>query len=216
MKVRSPIAAVIAGAVIAAAGIAGGIVALSYAAGAVGGFSSRGEPTRLERIVARLARRWAVPSRGRRAQNPVPFTPISWAEGRAHFADHCATCHANDGSGQTELGRSLYPKAPDMRTAYTQNLTDGELYYIIENGVRLTGMPAWGSGRDDDLDTWRLVHFVRHLADLTPEDLKEMETLNPKSPAELQEEQDDERFLRGDDVQPSGAQAPHHNHKGDQ
>jgi mono/diheme cytochrome c family protein len=212
MKVRSIIATMVAAAAILAAGIVG----LTCAAGAVGGFSSRGQPTRPERLMARLARRWAVPSRGRQAQNPVPFTPASWAEGRAHFADHCATCHANDGSGQTELGRSLYPKAPDMRLASTQDLTDGELYYIIENGVRLTGMPAWGSGRDDDLDTWRLVHFVRHLSDLTPDDLQEMEALNPKSPAEQQEEQDDERFLRDGDVQPSGAQAPHHNHKGDQ
>ena len=212
MRVRAAIATVIAAGVIAAAGI----VVLTYAATAVGGFSSRGQPTRLERLVARLARRGAVPARGRQAQNPVPFTPTAWAESRAHFADHCATCHANDGSGQTELGRNLYPKAPDMRSAYTQNLTDGELYYIIENGVRLTGMPAWGSGGDDDLDTWKLVHFVRHLGDLTPEDLKEMEALNPKSPAEQQEEQDDERFLRGGDVQPSGAEAPHHIHHGDQ
>jgi hypothetical protein len=76
-------------------------------------------------------------------------------------------------------------------------------------------MPAWGSGGDDDLDSWKLVHFVRHLGDLTPEDLKEMEALNPKNPAEQQEEQDDERFLQGGDVQPSGAQAPHHIHHGD-
>ena len=61
------------------------------------------------------------------------------AEGRDHFADHCATCHANDGSGNTEMGRGLYPKAPDMRLPATQNLSDAELFYIIENGVRLTG-----------------------------------------------------------------------------
>jgi mono/diheme cytochrome c family protein len=158
------------------------ILALAYGMSAIGGFSARGEPTRVERIAARLARRWAVPARGRQARNPVPFTPTTWAEGREHFADHCATCHANDGSGQTEIGRNLYPKAPDMRAEDTQSLTDGELYYMIENGVRLTGMPAWGSGRDDDLDTWRLVIFLRHLRELTPEQLKEMEALNPKSP----------------------------------
>ena len=59
-------------------------------------------------------------------------------------ADHCATCQANGGSGQTEIGQNLYPKAPDMRLPRTQNLRDGEIYYIINNGVRLTGMPAWG------------------------------------------------------------------------
>jgi mono/diheme cytochrome c family protein len=207
MKTRSIIAIALAALV---------ILALTYEARAIGGFSARGEPTRIERITARLARRWAVPPRGRQLRNPVPFTEETWADGRAHFADHCATCHSNDGSGHTAIGRNLYPKAPDMRSADTQDLTDGELYYIIENGVRLTGMPAWGSGSDDDTDTWRLVHFVRHLRELTPEQLKEMESLNPKSPAEQQEDQEDERFLQGGDVPPSGAEAPHHTHKGDQ
>ncbi len=43
------------------------------------------------------------------------------------------------------MGRNMYPPAPDMRLAETQQMTDGELFYIIQNGVRLTGMPAWGS-----------------------------------------------------------------------
>ena len=94
-----------------------------------------------------------------------------------------------------------------MRLAQTQDKTDGELYWIIENGIRLTGMPAWGTGGSNDLDTWKLVHFVRHLKELTPEHLKAMAALNPKSPAELEEEKADERFLAGEDVEPS---APHH------
>ena len=78
----------------------------------------------------------------------MPNTEEAIAEGRAHFADHCASCHANDGSGDTEMGRGLYPRAPDMRLAATQNLEDHELFYIIENGIRLTGMPAWGTGKN--------------------------------------------------------------------
>src|SRR3979490_1153268 len=99
------------------------------------------------------------------------------AEARAHFADHCAICHANDGSGNTEIGRNLYPRAPDMRLVATQRLTDGEIYWIIENGARLTGMPAWGDGSAQDVDTWKLVYFIRHLNHLTPDDLKEMAAL---------------------------------------
>ena len=95
-------------------------------------------------MMARTARRWAVPAAARKAPNPIAFSPEVWAEARAHFADHCASCHGNDGRGATELGRNLFPRAPDMRLPDTQNLTDGELYWIIENGVRLTGMPAWG------------------------------------------------------------------------
>jgi mono/diheme cytochrome c family protein len=112
----------------------------------------------------------------------------------AHFADHFATCHGNDGSGKTQIGQNLYPKAPDMRLPDTQNLTDGEIYYIIHNGIRLTGMPAWGGpGKDDD--SWKLVVFIRRLPTLTPKELKEMGQFNPKSDSERAEEQDEERFL---------------------
>ena len=172
------------------------------------GFSARTPPTPLERVVTRAIHRWSVPPSARALTNPVSFSPEVWAESRAHFADHCASCHANDGSGNTEIGRNLFPKAPDMRLAATQDKSDGELYWIIENGIRLTGMPAWGKGGDDDVDSWKLVHFVRRLAELTPEQLKAMAAANPKSPAELQEEKDDERFLAGDDVPPPAA--PHH------
>jgi hypothetical protein len=173
------------------------------------GFSARTLPTPLERVVMRAIHRWSVPSSARVLTNPVAFSPEVWAQSRAHFADHCASCHANDGSGTTEIGRNLFPKAPDMRLAATQDKSDGELYWIIENGIRLTGMPAWGTGGNDDVDSWKLVHFVRRLSQLTPEQLKEMAAANPKSPAELQEEKDDERFLAGEDVTPTPA-APHH------
>ena len=172
------------------------------------GFSARTQPTAVERVVMRGVHRLSVPRAAREAANPVAFSPEVWAQSRAHFADHCASCHANDGSGNTELGHNLFPRAPDMRAAGTQDKTDGELYWIIENGIRLTGMPAWGTGGGNDLDTWKLVHFIRHLKELTPEQLKEMASLNPKSPAELEEEKADERFLAGEDVQPPGHPPP--------
>ena len=166
------------------------------------GFSARTPPTTVERVVMQGIHWLSVPRAARTAANPVVFSPDVWAESRAHFADHCASCHANDGSANTELGRGLFPRAPDVRLAQTQDKTDGELYWIIENGIRLTGMPAWGSGGSNDVDSWKLVHFVRHLKELTPEHLKAMAALNPKSPAELEEEKADERFLAGEDVRP--------------
>lgn len=205
MNRRSPLAlvAAIAGAAVLVAG------AVFVWIGRANGFSTRTPPTALERVVVRAIHRWSVPASARDLKNPVAFSPEIWAEGRAHFADHCASCHGNDGRGDTAVGRNLFPKAPDMRLASTQDKSDGELYWIIENGVRLTGMPAWGNGGDDDLDSWKLVHFVRHLAALTPDHLKGMAAANPKSPAELEEEKEDERFLAGEDVAPS-AGAPHH------
>ena len=171
------------------------------------GFSARTIPTPVERVIMRGLHRWSVPAAARTAVNPVAFSPEVWAQSCAHFADHCASCHGNDGRGDTAIGRNLFPKAPDMRLAATQSKTDGELYWIIENGIRLTGMPAWGNGGPDDQDTWKLVHFVRHLEQLTPEQLKEMAAANPKSPSELEEEKEDQRFLAGEDSPPP---APHH------
>lgn len=163
------------------------------------GLSARDEPGAVEELAARGFRRLATPRALRDARNPVAPSPKVLDSGRAHFADHCASCHANDGSGNTEIGRGLYPKAPDMRLAATQSLTDGELFSIIRNGIRLTGMPAWGSGTpEDDLGTWGLVHFIRHLPRILAEELAEMRQLNPRSPAEIEKEREVERFLAGE------------------
>ena len=111
------------------------------------GFSARTEPSSIEKLVAQTARKMAVPSSYGRLQNPFQASPENIRVAMGHFADHCATCHANDGSGDTLFGRGLYPKPPDMRMAETQNKSDGELYYTIENGVRLSGMPVFGDPR---------------------------------------------------------------------
>jgi mono/diheme cytochrome c family protein len=181
---------------------------LALAAGGyivVAGVSARAEPGGLEHALARAVRDLAIGWHARQETNPVPKTAEAVAVGRAHYADHCASCHGNDGSGNTAMGRSLYPRAPDMRAAATQNLDDHELFYIIENGIRLTGMPAWGTGtKEGQEDSWRLVHFIRHLPQITEEEIEEMEALNPKPPAEIREDIEAERFLRGEDPVPPG------------
>src|SRR5712692_802417 len=158
------------------------------------GFSARDKPSALEAYVAKTVRELSIPASERDAKNPFAPTPEVLSEARAHFADHCAICHGNDGSGKTEIGQNLYPKAPDMRQSETQNLTDGQMYSIIHNGIRLTGMPAWG-GPDRDDNSWRLVLFIRHLPQMTPQEMKEMEQFNPKSAADRSEEEDEQRFL---------------------
>jgi mono/diheme cytochrome c family protein len=164
------------------------------------GFGARDEPSALETAVARTMRRLATPAAARRAGNPVAITPEGTKRARTHFADHCASCHGNDGRGRTTLGQNLYPRAPDMTQAPTQSLSDGELFSIIENGVRLTGMPAWGSpSPDDDVETWELVHFLRGLSKLTPEDVAELEAMNPKTRAQIDEEEAIRKFLAGED-----------------
>jgi mono/diheme cytochrome c family protein len=174
--------------------VGAGIVAYAAATG----LSSRAQPGAIETRVARAVRSWAIPRSARDRPNPVPASADAVEDGLAHFADHCATCHANDGSGNSEIGRGLYPRPPDMRTAVTQQLTDGELFYIIENGVRFTGMPAFGTGRAEDEDaSWRLVRFIRHLPQLTPAEVDRMQSLNPQSPEAIREQIKEEEFLNG-------------------
>ena len=174
------------------------------------GFSARNEPNAAETFLARQLRHIAVPRRARQMANPVAANPEVLADAMAHFADHCAICHGNDGSGNALVGKGLYPKPPDMRQRDTQNLSDGELYYIIHNGVRFTGMPAFGpNNAGEDEDSWKLVRLIRHLPEMTDEEVARMKDMNPKSPADLQEEDDIKRFLEGE-REPSGETQKHH------
>jgi mono/diheme cytochrome c family protein len=177
------------------------------------GLSARAQPSALETAIAAIMRKMAMPSAGHNAKNPVANSPEVLREGRLHFADHCAICHGNDGSGETEMGRGIYPKPPDLRAAQTQNRSDGEIFWIIENGVRMTGMPAFGgSGEHGNTeDSWKLVHFIRHLPALTAEERIEMEKYNPKGPEDLEEEQRERDFLSGAPEKPT-ARPEHHHH----
>ena len=175
------------------------------------GFSAKTKPHALEVWMARQIRRLAIPIEKRNAQNPIPLSPDVMKESLAHFADHCATCHANDGSGQTPIGKNVNPKALDLRLPEIQSMSDGEIYWVIHNGIRFTAMPAWGeSDLDKDLDSWKLVHFIRHLPQLTPEELDQMKALNPKTKKDLEEEAAFGQFLQGDDAAAARTDSGHH------
>lgn len=179
--------------------LVGGVVA-AYAV-ASRGLSTRVAPSAVETSIARAMRRLATPTAARQRANPVPPTPAVLEEALAHFADHCASCHGNDGSGSTEMGRSFYPPSPDMRATETQQLSDGELFSIIEHGIRMTGMPAWGTGTPEgERSSWGLVHFIRRLPSLTADEVERMATMNPRTPQAFREEEEARRFLAGEDV----------------
>ena len=174
-----------------------GVAILVYAR--VTGLRASARPGSIETTLARAIRGVAIPSEERRRPNPVPADAGAVAAGLAHFADHCAGCHANDGSGEADLGRGMFPPAPDMRLDATQRLTDGELFYIIEHGIRFSGMPAFGTGDLEHAEqSWQLVHFIRHLPKVSESELNRMRELNPRPAAEIRQEIEEERFLRGE------------------
>ncbi len=176
------------------------------------GLSARAKPSALEAAIVRSAKKMATPAVAYSATNPIADSSEVQREARLHFADHCATCHGNDGGGDTMIGGGMYPKPPDLRAAETQKLSDGEIFWIIENGVRLTGMPAFGGSADahGGADaSWKLVRFIRHLPSLTPEERLEMEKYNPKGPDDRKEEQEENDFLNGAPAKPDAAPKHH-------
>ena len=172
---------------------------------------ARVAPSPLEASFARRLRSLSIPAADRERKNPFQSSPEVLKESSEHFADHCATCHGNDGSGNTEMGENFYPPVPDMRLPATQQLNDGEIFSIIHNGVRWTGMPAWGDPAHDD-DSWKLVLFIRHLPNLSPAEILDMKRFNPRSPAEIEEEKAEQEFLNGSGSSPTPKDTNHQHH----
>jgi len=146
------------------------------------GLRGQPEPGAIETRVAGAIRAFAIPGDYKARSNPLEASKETVRSGMEHYARYCAMCHANDGGGKnTPIGGGLYPKPPDLR-GDTQHHTDGELFYIIENGVRFTGMPAFGTGQEDPAgakQVWQLVHFIRHLPEITKGEMDHMKSLNP-------------------------------------
>ena len=141
-------------------------------------------------------------------KNPLQPTDKNIALGLDHFDAHCASCHGPTGKADSEKGKAVH--AADLTSDKVQSMSDGEIYYTIKDGIRLSGMPAFGDPTDSDVDTWKLVHFIRHLPKLTPAEEAEMQKLNPKSPDEIQEEKDEENFLNGGQGSATPTTKTHH------
>jgi mono/diheme cytochrome c family protein len=135
------------------------------------GFRATNRPSRLEATLAHAARDFSIPNAARHETNPLDSSPQNLNEGREAFLARCQTCHGHDGGGLTPIGQSLYPRVPDLRATATQELTDGEIHYIIENGLELTEMPVWGNPHQvQNDDSWKLVPYIRSLRPLTQQE----------------------------------------------
>ncbi len=174
------------------------VCALLFIYAVTTGLDARATPGALETTVFRAVRAFSIPRAVRNQTDPAPSDAAAMHDAMAHFADHCASCHGADGSGDTEIGRGLYPKPPDMRQSPTQRLTDGELFYIVEHGVRFTGMPGFGTGTAEGARaSWSLVRLIRQLPGMTPDQVEHIRTMVPRSPDEIRREMDEDRFLAG-------------------
>ncbi len=176
------------------------------------GFSAREQPTWMERTMARNARKIVTPAEAKNLANPrKQQTAAMIAEADEHFVEHCGICHGIDGRGDTLIGKNLYPKVPDMSKPDTQQLSDGELYYIINNGIRLTGMPAWGS-EDKPEAIWDLVSVIRRLPKLSPEELQRLQKAAREAGGELAEQAPEPEKKETGEPPNEGETKPKHTH----
>jgi mono/diheme cytochrome c family protein len=120
------------------------------------------QPSHEETSLANAAKDVVIPLEAGKKKNPLPETDEILSQGEQAFVESCALCHGGDGRGQTGIGRNMDPPAMDLTSAHVQHWSDAELFWIIQNGVRLTGMPAWKSSIADD-DTWKLARFIHSL-----------------------------------------------------
>jgi mono/diheme cytochrome c family protein len=136
-------------------------------------------PGALERKVAGIALDRSVHRRAPKTANPLKPDPEVLREGLAHYRAMCVTCHGAPGVDASEAGEGLNPPAPDLTTGKVQKRTDGELFWLVQSGIRMTGMPAFGPTHKDE-EIWKIVAFLRRLPALSPDEARELKTEGAK------------------------------------
>jgi len=132
-------------------------------------FSAAKPPGRLEEKLATFALNRSIERYAPKVANPLARSPEALAAGLALFKTHCVSCHGAPGVDPTEGGASLNPPAPGLTLARVQARSDGELKWIVSNGIRMTGMPAFGASRSEE-EVWQLVAALRRLPRLSPDE----------------------------------------------
>ena len=124
------------------------------------------EPGSFETQTATRAKHFLI-ARASRSGIPAepPTSEQSIAEGDKLYGAECAMCHGLDAATLTDTGRWMYPRAANLHSPEVQSYSNRELFWIIKNGIRLSGMPAFGKVESDE-HIWNLVQYLRTLSPL--------------------------------------------------
>jgi mono/diheme cytochrome c family protein len=161
----------------------------AFAVAVTGAFdvSATSPPSKFEKKVADFTLRRSVARRAPRTSNPQAASPEAWRAGLAHFKENCVMCHGAPGVDESEFGQGLNPPAPDLTLPSMQKMSDGELFWIISNGIRMTGMPAFSPTHKPE-EVWKIVAFVRHLPELSDEEQKALKKGSEEAAGHHEEE----------------------------
>jgi mono/diheme cytochrome c family protein len=126
------------------------------------------KPGLIERTLAPWGRDRSVANRAPNEKNPFAGDPAAIATGLDHYRENCVMCHGAPGVAGAELSKGLNPPAPSLGEG-ENDTPDGELFWVIKHGIRMTPMPAFGPTHTDE-EIWKIVAFIRHLPDLTAQE----------------------------------------------
>jgi mono/diheme cytochrome c family protein len=162
---------VVAGVLLAA------LVACAFLATGSFNVAASAPPGKLEKRLAGFVLDRSLARRAPQKSNPFAKSGEATRAGLVHYREMCVTCHGAPGVDPSEIGEGLNPPAPDLTLKKVQARSDGELFWLVQNGIRMTGMPAFGPTHAEE-EVWKIVTFVRKLPELTPEE----ETLLRRAP----------------------------------
>lgn len=125
--------------------------------------SAAQDPGRAETFIANTIREWYV----RRGADKVPASTVannasSISQGEGLYSMECAQCHGEDGRKPMPIGNAMNPRVPDLSSEDTQEMSDKELFWIIKNGIRFSGMPSFADINSDP-EIWQITYYVRSL-----------------------------------------------------
>lgn len=159
-------------------GVVCGVLLVAVGAAAVvytGAFNTAATvpPSKLEKEIADIALTRSILRRAPDRPNPLAATPETLGAGLVEYREACLVCHGAPGVDPGEIGLGLNPGAPDLTVPRVQARTDGQLFWITSEGIRMTGMPAFSPTHEEN-EIWQIVAFIRHLPELSDEETAEL------------------------------------------
>ncbi len=139
---------------------------------------------------------------GKNDKNPLTDTQANIEEGKEHFGHHCQICHGLDGQNTgVPFAQQMSPPVADLKSGDVQGYTDGQLHWIVQNGINPSGMPAWKGILDDD-EMWKVVLYIRRLPAKGSLGVPEI----------FKEEAEEHRQMESGGAHHSKAEGEHHHH----
>jgi mono/diheme cytochrome c family protein len=185
----------------------GAAVALYFGSGSFD-VAAVNRPSRAETRLANFAMNKSVIKRAPAGKNPFSPSPEVLREGLDHYKENCVVCHGAPGVDVSELGQGLNPPAPELTLPRVQNRPDGELFWIVSNGIRMTGMPAFSPTHKPD-EIWKTVAFVRHLEEITPAEQKTLKAATEEAEHHHEGEAEEKSETKAEE-HPAPAATPGH------